>query len=71
MASVNTNFDNAIRGYAKMEEALRGIRGSVKEMQNSASEAKACLKDIVSQILEGDDTLSGTCQLILTEEPAG
>lgn len=49
MASVNTNFDNAIRGYAKMEEALRGIRGSVKEMQNSASEAKACLKDSVSQ----------------------
>lgn len=49
MASVNTNFDNAIRGYAKMEEALRGIRGSVKEMQNSASEAKVCLKDSVSQ----------------------
>lgn len=49
MASVNTNFDNAIRGYAKMDEALRGIRGSVKEMQNSASEAKACLKDSVSQ----------------------
>lgn len=32
-----------------MDEALRGIRGSVKEMQNSASEAKACLKDSVSQ----------------------
>ena len=48
MASVYTDFDNAIRGYAKMEEALRGIRGSVKEMQTSASEAKSCLKDSVS-----------------------
>lgn len=49
MASVNTNFDNAIRGYARMEEALQRVRSAVKEMQASAAEAKSCLKDSVSQ----------------------
>lgn len=49
MASVNTNFDSAIRGYARMEEALQRVRSAVKEMQASAAEAKSCLKDSVSQ----------------------
>lgn len=49
MASVNTNFDGALKGYADLERSLEGIRGAVKDMKTSAEEAKLCLKDSVSQ----------------------
>lgn len=48
MANVNTNFDQALQGYAKLQQALERTRTAVRSMGASASEAKSCLKDSVS-----------------------